>query len=48
MQHQSFGGFINDPTAQLGFQMSKTAIDAGQHYMEQNIRSRFFALSHVA
>ncbi len=36
--HPSFGGFINDPTAQLGFQMGKSAMDAGQHYMEQNVR----------
>ena len=36
--HPSFGGFINDPTAQLGFQMGKTAMDAGQQYMEQNVR----------
>jgi len=35
--HPSFGGFINDPTAQLGFQMGKSAVDAGQHYMEQNV-----------
>ncbi|KAH6870621.1 YIF1-domain-containing protein [Alternaria rosae] len=35
--HPSFGGFINDPTAQLGFQMGKSAVDAGQHYMEQNL-----------
>ncbi|KNG44935.1 er to golgi transport protein yif1 [Stemphylium lycopersici] len=34
--HPSFGGFINDPTAQLGFQMGKSAVDAGQHYVEQN------------
>ena len=33
----SFGGFINDPTAQLGFQMGKSAMDAGQQYMEQNV-----------
>ncbi|KAI4736469.1 YIF1-domain-containing protein [Aureobasidium sp. EXF-12298] len=31
-----FGGFINDPTAQMGFQMGKTAVAAGQEYMEQN------------
>jgi hypothetical protein len=35
--HPSFGGFMNDPTAQLGFQMGKTAMDAGQQYMEQNV-----------
>ncbi|KAI9375841.1 ER to Golgi transport protein Yif1 [Aspergillus egyptiacus] len=31
-----FGGFINDPTAQMGFHMGKTAMAAGQEYMEQN------------
>ncbi|RAL02690.1 protein transporter YIF1 [Aspergillus ibericus CBS 121593] len=31
-----FGGFINDPTAQMGFQVGKTAMMAGQEYMEQN------------
>lgn len=36
--HPSFGGFINDPTAQLGFQMGKSAVDAGQQYVEQNVR----------
>jgi hypothetical protein len=36
--HPAFGGFMNDPTAQLGFQMGKTAMDAGQQYMEQNVR----------
>lgn len=35
--HPSFGGFINDPTAQLGFQMGKSAVDAGQQYVEQNV-----------
>jgi len=33
----SFGGFINDPTAQLGFQMAGSAASAGQAYMEQNV-----------
>ncbi|KAL6705566.1 Protein transport protein yif1 [Coniothyrium glycines] len=42
--HPSFGGFINDPTAQLGFQMGKSAVDAGQQYMEQNF-GRFVSLS---
>ncbi|CEJ59556.1 Putative ER to Golgi transport protein Yif1 [Penicillium brasilianum] len=31
-----FGGFINDPTAQMGFQVGQTAMKAGQDYMEQN------------
>jgi hypothetical protein len=32
-----FGGFINDPTAQMGLQMGKTAVAAGQDYVEQNV-----------
>jgi hypothetical protein len=32
-----FGGFINDPTAQMGFQVGQTAMKAGQEYMEQNV-----------
>ena len=32
-----FGQFMNDPTAQMGLHMSKTAMTAGQHYMEQNV-----------
>lgn len=32
-----FGGFINDPTAQMGFNMGKTAVAAGQEYMEHNV-----------
>lgn len=35
--HPAFGGFINDPTAQMGFQLGKSAVDAGQQYMEQNL-----------
>lgn len=31
-----FGGFISDPTAQMGIQVGKTAMMAGQEYMEQN------------
>jgi hypothetical protein len=34
-----FGGFINDPTAQMGFQLGKSAVTAGQDYMEQNVCS---------
>ncbi|GAM39892.1 hypothetical protein TCE0_034r11807 [Talaromyces pinophilus] len=33
----NFGGFMTDPTAQMGFQVGKTAMMAGQEYMEQNI-----------
>lgn len=32
------GGFMTDPTAQMGFQVGKTAMAAGQEYMEQNVR----------
>ena len=35
--HPAFGGFINDPTAQMGFQVGKTALNAGTEYMEQNV-----------
>lgn len=37
--HPAFGGFVNDPTAQMGFQVGKTALNAGQEYVEQNVRS---------
>ena len=33
----AFGNFVNDQTAQMGMQMGKTAFDAGQQYMEQNV-----------
>ncbi|KAI4123768.1 MAG: hypothetical protein LQ338_005117 [Usnochroma carphineum] len=33
----AFGGFMNDPTAQMGYQLGKTALNTGQEYMEQNI-----------
>jgi hypothetical protein len=36
--HPAFGGFINDPTAQIGLQFGKTAMDAGQQMVEQNVR----------
>jgi hypothetical protein len=29
---------MNDPAAQMGLQFGKSAMDAGQHYMEQNVR----------
>ena len=32
-----FGGFMSDPTAQMGFQVGKSAVMAGQEYMEQNV-----------
>lgn len=28
---------MNDPTAQMGFQVGKSAVMAGQDYMEQNV-----------
>ncbi|KAJ5484886.1 hypothetical protein N7539_004874 [Penicillium diatomitis] len=31
-----FGGFMSDPTAQMGFQVGQTAMKAGQEYVEQN------------
>jgi hypothetical protein len=40
MQHPAFGGFMNDSTAQMGFQIGKSAVDAGQQYVEQNVRGR--------
>ena len=33
----AFGGFMNDQTAQMGFQLGKTAAMAGQEYVEQNV-----------
>ena len=37
-QHPAFGNFINDPSAQLGLQMGQTAFNAGQQYIDQNVR----------
>ncbi|KAK5175342.1 Protein transport protein yif1 [Saxophila tyrrhenica] len=42
--HPAFGGFINDPTAQMGFAMGKSAVAAGQEYVEQNM-NRFVNVS---
>lgn len=33
----AFGGFMTDPTAQMGYQLGKTALNSGQEYMEQNV-----------
>lgn len=33
----AFGGIMNDHTAQMGFQIGKSAAMAGQEYMEQNV-----------
>lgn len=35
--HPAFGNFMNDSTAQMGFQLGKSAVDAGQQYVEQNV-----------
>jgi hypothetical protein len=34
--YPAFGGFINDSTAQMGFQVGRSAMTAGQEYMEEN------------
>jgi len=33
-----FGGFMNDQTAQMGFQVGQKAVMAGQEYVEQSVR----------
>lgn len=33
----AFGGFMNDQTAQMGFQVGQKAVMAGQEYVEQNV-----------
>ena len=38
--HPAYGGFLNDQTAQMGFQVGKSAVMAGQEYMEQNVSGR--------
>jgi hypothetical protein len=30
---------MNDPTAQMGVQLGRSAVEAGQQYMEQNVGS---------
>jgi hypothetical protein len=35
----AYGGFINDPTAQMGFQVGQTALKHGTEYVEQNVGS---------
>lgn len=35
--HPAYGGFFNDHTAQMGFQVGRTAYMAGQEYVEQNV-----------
>lgn len=36
----AYGGFMNDPTAQMGFQVGQTAFKHGTEYMEQNVSWR--------
>lgn len=33
----AFGGFMNDQTAQMGFQMGQSALKVGQDYVDQNV-----------
>ncbi|KAK5013312.1 Protein transport protein yif1, partial [Cryomyces antarcticus] len=40
----AFGGFMNDSTAQMGFQVGKSAVMAGQEYVEQNL-NRYVSMS---
>ena len=35
--HPAFGGIINDPTAQMGFQLGKNAFNIGHDYAEQSV-----------
>lgn len=34
----AYGGFMTDPTAQMGFQVGQTALKHGTEYVEQNVR----------
>lgn len=36
----AYGGFMNDQTAQMGFQVGQTALKHGQEYVEQNVRQQ--------
>lgn len=38
----AFGGFMNDQTAQMGFQVGQKAVMAGQEYMEQSVCSHSY------
>jgi hypothetical protein len=33
----AYGGFMTDPTAQMGFQVGQTALKHGTEYVEQNV-----------
>ncbi|KAK5131728.1 hypothetical protein LTR08_000617 [Meristemomyces frigidus] len=35
--HPAFGGFMNDPAAQMGLQMGQSAMKVGQEYVEHNL-----------
>lgn len=39
-----FSGFINDPTAQMGFQVGQHAVAAGQKYIDQSL-NRYISVS---
>ena len=41
----AFGGFMNDQTAQMGFQVGQKAVMAGQEYMEQSVSASFSCFS---
>lgn len=34
------GNFMNEPTAQMGYQFGKTVMAGGAQYMEQNVSCR--------
>lgn len=40
--HPAYGGFFNDHTAQMGYQVGRTAYMAGQEYVEQNVGCIFW------
>ena len=33
----AWGGFMNDPTTAMGLQVGRTAVAAGQEYMDQHV-----------
>ena len=33
----AFGGFMNEGTAQMGFQLGQSALKHGQDYVDQNV-----------
>ncbi|TKA22861.1 hypothetical protein B0A50_07761 [Salinomyces thailandicus] len=44
--HPAFGGFINDPTTQMGLQMGQSAMKVGSDYVEQNF-NRYVSISQL-